>query len=167
MISKNAFRSPDSGRKGPVNSCMSDCKYVRPSVRQSIIFFPHHMLISFFLKWNTYPQLKKRAKTFFFSEKFRFSLKCAKLVQKGSSIRFFEIFEKFIHCYLLDLLYNESSYYLLYFNANHSSGKILVPIMSQNTLSQLDCSVLKSAIYLGWIDELAWIFNCKIRKSKI
>ena len=120
-----------------------------------IIFFPHHMLISFFLKWNTYPQLKERAKTFFFSEKFRFSLKWAKLVQKGSSIRFFEIFEKFIHCYLLDLLYNESSYYLLYFNANHSSGKILVPIMSQNTLSQLDCSVLKSAIYLGWIDEFS------------
>ena len=140
------------------------------SVRRSdsLSFFSLIICSSVFF-WNEIPthNWKNGQKHFFFSEKFRFSLKWAKLVQKSSSIRFFEIFEKFIHCYLLDLLYNESSYYLLYFNANHSSGKILVPIMSQNTLSQLDCSVLKSAIYLGWIDELAWIFNCKIRKSKI
>ena len=119
-------------------------------------FFPSSYAHQFFSEMKYLPTIERTGKNiFFFSEKFRFSLKWAKLVQKGSSIRFFEIFEKFIHCYLLDLLYNESSYYLLYFNANHSSGKILVPIMSQNTLSQLDCSVLKSAIYLGRIDELA------------
>ena len=90
---KNAFCTPDSSRKGPINSCMSDRKFVRPSVYLYFLRI-YQSVFSEIFYYNTYPQLKKSDKNMFFRE---ISI-CPKMGKIGPQwpIRFFEIFEKFI-----------------------------------------------------------------------
>ena len=120
---KNAFCTPDSSRKGPINSCMSDQKFVRPSI---FIFseYTNQFFLKFFIIIHTH-NWKNLTKTCF-SEKFQFAPKWAKLVQNGPLG-----FSKFLKnlLLLLDLLYNESSYCFLYFNPNPISGENLIPII--------------------------------------
>ena len=121
---KNAFCTPDSSRKGPINSWMSDRKFVRPSVYLYFLRI-YQSVFSEIFYYNTYPQLKKSDKNMF-SEKFQFAPKWAKLVQNGPLG-----FSKFLKnlLLLLDLLCNESSYCFLYFNPNPISGENLIPII--------------------------------------
>ena len=54
---------------------------------------------------------------------------CTKMTQNGSKVGFFEVTEKFGYYFFLDLLYNESLYYLLFTSTNRTSGKNVDPEM--------------------------------------
>ena len=54
---------------------------------------------------------------------------CPKNGESGRNIGFFEFIEKFRYYLFLNLIYNESLYYLLYLCINLIFGKNLVPVI--------------------------------------
>ena len=71
----------------------------------------------------------------------------------GLKIGFFGFIGKFSHQFFLNLVYKESSYYLLYSCTNPILGKNLIPEMW--VLGQSDCRIFKLSISREHKDEKA------------
>ena len=71
---------------------------------------------------NLYKVVRDRAR---FSIKIFFAPKIGKVDKWVPKTRFFEFTEKFVHCFLLNLYYNENLYYLLCSSKNPYLGRFL------------------------------------------
>ena len=69
--------------------------------------------------------------------------------ENGLRIRFFEFIEKFGHLFFLDLVCNESLYFLLYSFTNPIFGKYGSWYLNQNALGQSDCRILEIVYIFG------------------
>ena len=102
---------------------------VRPSFRFSVRKFSWDWFISFFCNSTSC----KRPPCVVVSVREGFF--CLKNGKNGPKIGLFGFIEKFSHCFFLNLVYKESSYYLLYTCANPILGRNLVPEIWAKMLS--------------------------------
>ena len=92
---------------------------------------------------------------------------CPKNGENGQKIKFLKFIGKY-SLFFLDLVYNESLYYLLYSCTNPIFGKSLVPkICAKMLLANQITGLLNQLISLEQNDAKAWFFACWYRFMEI
>ena len=82
-----------------------------------------------------------------------FAPKVRKWAKNKSKIGFFEVFGKLSHYFFLNLFYNKSLHYVLYFCISFKFGKNLIPDICAKMLFANQIVGFKSASSLKQIDE--------------
>ena len=96
-----------------------------------------------------------------------FAPKVRKWAKNKSKIGFFEVFGKLSHYFFLNLFYNKSLHYVLYFCISFKFGKNLIPDICAKMLFANQIVGFKSATSLKQIDEKSWFFAYWYRLMKI